>query len=313
MRKVKFPEFILVAAWCGCLSGCSLLGGFFRDADEPVISHGRNNSSQSDSVPQSSNESDSKRNAGQVHEENAQAYLDEIADMQLKLTRLTARMTEIEEQQSRQKERMKIIERGLTLGIVPDELRPAGKAPGKVGTSENPPQMPPVAANLVPAPSDADDVADADVDPKSDADHKTKSAAPNDSDAGKREEFNKAFGEAHDDFRAGRFGKAIVSFSDIGKKFDSSLTNGVHEFWIARSWSGLREFQTARKLYTEFISSHPESPWLPRAKLELARVEMSLGLRETAIKRFRQIISEHPLEDVSEMAKADVARISKTL
>src|SRR5689334_13264409 len=44
------------------------------------------------------------------------------SDMELRLAKLWARVDDLENQQIRQKERMKLLEKGLMLGIVPDEL-----------------------------------------------------------------------------------------------------------------------------------------------------------------------------------------------
>ena len=245
---------------------------------------------------------------------------DEMADLQLKMTRLVARTEELEEKYSRQQERLQIIERGLTLGLVPEELQGGPNDQPRTKSHKGHKSTKPSKSSKV-EPIEADEEDEA-VASESASAHTT--AIPkqdHDQDPAKavglavadRDEFNKAFAAAHEDFRAGRFGKAIVGFSEIGKKFDPSLTSGVQQFWIARSWAGLKEMQTARQLFTEFIAGHSDSPWAPRAKLELARVESALGLKETAIKRLRSVIAEHPLEDVSEMAKAEVERMSKTL
>lgn len=233
---------------------------------------------------------------------------DEFAELQLKHARLIARMEELEGKFSRQQERLKIIERGLTLGIVPDELKAPAHDGHKPVSSNGKKAEKPVAAKTDHSGHEADDLADA-----SPAAKPAVQVSEQEIPAAVREEFDKAFASAHDDFRAGRYGKAIVEFSEIGKKYDARLTAGMHKFWIARCWSGLKEMQTARQLFSDFIGAHPQSPWAPRAKLELARVESALGLKETAIKRLRNVISEHPMEDVAEMAKAEVERMSKTL
>lgn len=245
---------------------------------------------------------------------------DEVADLQLKLTRVLARVEELEEKFSRQQERLQIIERGLTLGIVPDELQPGkpGKSPVSVPAAKKTSRVEADDEHEdgPPAAKPAEGTASAPVKEKAGQVAKEPAGDPAKEEGipvATREEFNKAFAAAHEDYRAGRYGKAIVGFSEIGKKFDPALTSGVHQFWIARSWAGLKELQTARQLFNEFITSFPTSPWAPRAKLELARVESALGLKETAIKRLRGVISEYPLEDVAEMAKAEVERMSRTL
>ena len=266
-------------ALCGALTGCATLNSIIGDDDS------QKEKEVAAAVVTTSG------NPAVAHPSSKAIDPDEIADLQLKMTRLVARTEELEEKFSRQQERLQIIERQAAK---PSKSSKAVK-PAKVEEAEADEE------DEVEAPVSVSAVADSDP-------AKVAGVAVAD-----RDEFNKAFAAAHEDFRAGRFGKAIVGFSEIGKKFDPSLTSGVQQFWIARSWAGLKEMQTARQLFTEFIAGHPDSPWAPRAKLELARVESGLGLKETAIKRLRNVIAEHPLEDVAEMAKAEVERMSKTL
>lgn len=294
-------------ALCGALTGCATLNSIIGDDDS------QKEKEVAAAVVTTAG------NPAAVHPSSKAIDPDEIADLQLKMTRLVARTEELEEKFSRQQERLQIIERGLTLGLVPDELqghaneKSRATSPNKGGHAAKPSKSSKAAKPVK--------VEEAEADEEDEAEAPVSITAVPDADPAKvagvavadRDEFNKAFAVAHEDFRAGRFGKAIVGFSEIGKKFDPSLTSGVQQFWIARSWAGLKEMQTARQLFTEFIAGHPDSPWAPRAKLELARVESALGLKETAIKRLRNVIAEHPLEDVSEMAKAEVERMSKTL
>jgi TolA-binding protein len=118
---------------------------------------------------------------------------------------------------------------------------------------------------------------------------------------------------AHDQFRAGRYGRAIVEFDEIGKVFGDRADQGMHRYWIARSWMALKEYNTARQILTDFIQEYPTGPWAPRSELELARVEWRLGLQETALKRFRDIIQKHPYEDAAEMAKMELQNLDKSL
>ena len=303
-------------ALCGALTGCATLNSMLGDDPKE-----REREREKEEVVAAQSTA-SKQTV--VHPSPTTIDPDEIADLQLKMTRLVARTEELEEKFSRQQERLQIIERGLTLGIVPEELQGHAndkpRAPsGKGGHSAKPSKSSKSSKSTGPVKSAK--VEEIEADEEDDAEASASASAAPDSDPAKaagvvvadRDEFNKAFAAAHEDFRAGRFGKAIVGFSEIGKKFDPGLTSGVQQFWIARSWASLKEMQTARQLFTEFIAGHPDSPWAPRAKLELARVESALGLKETAIKRLRSVIAEHPLEDVAEMAKAEVERMSKTL
>src|SRR5690606_19635946 len=101
--------------------------------------------------------------------------------------------------------------------------------------------------------------------------------------------------------------------SDIAKTFGEKLEGGMPQYWIAKSWANLKEYNTARQNLVEFLKAYPSSAWAPRAKLELARVEWHLGLQETALTRFRELIQEHPYEDAAEMAKMELENLDKKL
>lgn len=207
---------------------------------------------------------------------------------QLKIARLWARVDELEEEQIRQKERLRVIEKGLTLGLVPEELKGKKK--------EAPPPPPPVPEVKAPEAQK--------VEPKPEA----KGLSKEDAD-----KYQAALASAHDNFRAGRYGRAAVEYSEINKNFGDLVDGGMAKYWVARCWMSLKEYNTARQHLAEFLKEHPGSPWMPRAKLELARVEWKLGLSETALQRFRDIIQQHPYEDAAEMAKMELENLDKTL
>jgi TolA-binding protein len=127
------------------------------------------------------------------------------------------------------------------------------------------------------------------------------------------EKYQAALASAHDHFRAGRYGRAIVEYSDIDKVYGDRVEGGMPLYWIARCWINLKEYNTARQQLADFLKQNPGSPWSPRAKLELARVEWKLGLGETALQRFREIIQQHPYEDAAEMAKMELQNLDKSL
>jgi TolA-binding protein len=217
-----------------------------------------------------------------------------LEEQELKLAKLWARVDELEEEQYRQKERFRVLEKGMTLGLVPEELK--SPAPVKAEPKEEPkvavvaPPAEPVTP-LAPAVSVQADGLDAEG----------------------AEKYQAAFTRAHDLYRAGRYGQAAAEFDKIGEEFGEGARGGQHLYWIARCWADLKELATARQRFAEFVEKFPGSPWAPRAQLELGRVEWKLGLNETAIKRFRDLIQQHPFEDASEMARMELDNLQKTL
>jgi TolA-binding protein len=224
-------------------------------------------------------------------------------ELELKLAKTWARVDELEEEQYRQKEKLRVLEKGLTLGLLPEELEHEEAAPKK--------KAPAVELEAVAA-------VDADKGAKEGKDAEAKAAEPAGATAPltkeeEEETYQKMLASAQDQYRAGKYGRAIVEFSEMGKTFGKRTAGGLHLYWIAKSWIGLKEYTTARQHLQEFMTEYPASPWIPRAKLDLAKVEWKLGLQETAIQRFKEIIQTHPYEDAAEMAKMELSNLDKSL
>lgn len=216
---------------------------------------------------------------------------------ELKLAKLWARVDELEEEQLRQKERVRVIEKGLTLGLVPEELKTKPEA-----------AAPKVHEPKIEAKPEAK--LDVKVEPKAEAPAAVIAPAMSKEE---KDRYQTALASAHDHYRAGRYGRAIVEYSDIAKVFGEKVDGGMHLYWVARCWINLKEYNTARQQLVDFLKEYPGSAWAPRGKLELARVEWKLGLGETALQRFRDIIQQHPYEDAAEMAKMELQNLDKTL
>ncbi len=251
----------------------------------------------------------------------------------LKLAKLWARVDELEEEQYRQKERLVILEKGMTLGLVPEELKyPERAKSSKVDSKRK--VSPTVSPSSGAVDKHGESVAEstnpvADPEPKTTPDNKvaadvTKAGSDEESeddeqqqdDFSSKEEkaaYQTALATAHDSYRAGRYGRAIVEYSAIGKKFGDRVSGAMHLYWVAKCWSNLKEYSTAKQLLGDFIKKHNDSPWVPRALLELGRVEWQLGMRETALASFRAVIQKHPYADAAEMAKMELDTLDKKL
>lgn len=275
------------------LAGCSTLA-FWRDDKEPEKDKGKEpvqdaDEAKADAEPEEEDDGglfsfgESKKAVVKAAKKPAAAD-----EHELKLAKLWARVDELEEEQLRQKERVRVLEKGLTLGLVPEELKPKREAPPPAPPAQEPPKAPEAAAAKAPESPPA-------VSPEEES------------------RYQAALASAHDHFRAGRYGRAIVEYSDIVKSFGDRIDRGMSKYWVAKCWINLKEYNTARQHLGDFLKESPESPWVPRAKLELARVEWKLGLSETALQRFRDVIQQHPYEDAAEMAKMELQNLDKTL
>ncbi len=289
MRLVYLVIFVLT------LSGCSTLDKlkFWQSADDAVSSDESGQAS-SDVVTSEAVDGSGKSVASSGSKHRVKNMT--LEEMELKQAKIWARVDSLEDQVNRQRERMRVLEKGLLLGLIPEELKddarikrdqqPAAKKPA--------PELP---ADAKPAASKSAPVVVAVAKPGEES----------------GDSFETRMAAAQDYFRAGRYGRAIAEYSTIGKEFKQQDQNGSHQFWIALSWLNLKEFNAAQQNFASFLRDYPNSPWAVRSHFYLARVEAQLGMREKSLQRLRRIISDFPNEDVAEMAKMEIGSMGKTL
>jgi len=217
--------------------------------------------------------------------------------LELKQARLWARVDELEDLIRRQKGRIKMLEKGLLLGVVPAEF---GQDPVEQKSSHSMGSTDRVMSKVEMMSSPSSDVKE------------TSTASVVETDE-KKERFQSKMAKARDLFRSGRYGKAYLEFSKIDKEFSTSVASGEQKYWLGRCWHKLKEFQSARQHLQAFVGQYPSSPWTSSAKFHLAKVELDLGLKEAAIRRFQQIIRENPYEGTAEAAKQILGTMHKAL
>ncbi len=283
-------RIVLILALGAVLSGCSFLGFGEGDSVEPV-EPGEADGADAMIEKNEKDEESPKKDA----KKTAKAKTSRTDEQELKLARLWARVDELEEEQLRSKERVRVLEKGITLGLIPEELKKKGAAKPIVKEAmaeEMSPKEPPKAEKP----------------PEVDPTKADPSMSKAEGDA-----YQAALASANDLYRSGRYGRAIVEYDRIGKDYNGKVDGGMHKYWIGKCWSNLKEFETSRQIFIDLMTENTTSPWLPRAKLELARVEWRLGQQDTALQRYREIIQAHPYEDAAEMAKMELENLGKSL
>jgi TolA-binding protein len=212
--------------------------------------------------------------------------------LELKQARLWTRVDELEAMVRAQKARIKLLEKGLMLGVIPEGLEEPLAKKAVVETLqeiENP-----ISEKVVPKKAETADA------------EKPGHPAEN-------SEFQEKMLVAKEMFKAGRFGKAYLEFSKIDKEFVDDISTGEPKYWLGRCWYQLKEYQTAIQNLKAFGTSYPASPWAASAKFFLARSELDSGLREAAVKHFQEIIRDHPYDGTAEAAKQAIGNLEKAL
>jgi TolA-binding protein len=211
------------------------------------------------------------------------------SDLELRIAKLWARVDDLENQQIRQKERMKLLEKGLMLGIVPEELK--GEGSGKPQKKPEPElEDPPASVQATPPPLAANG-------------EKSKDLA----------EYQRILRSAQEKFNAANYGQAIVQFNEIGEKFDDSLTEGSHHYWTGLSWFYLKEMDLAEQSFLKLIDRYNHNSWVPYARFHMAKIDLNRGLSGRARDQFKMLIDEYPNQDLGEMARMEIDRMREKL
>ncbi len=237
-----------------------------------------------------------------------------MSELELKYAKLWTKVDDLDRLIRKQRQRIRVLEKGLLLGIIPEELKGEGEDSDEEdsvaeASSTSPKDAKPPKADVAP-------IVDTSSEPVLGGADETKPTQANvakATDSGVSPDYQQKMSQAHETFRAGRYGRAIVEFAGIGKEFGDSADGGAWKFWTARCWAAMKEYQTARQHFAEFLSAHPTSPWAPRANVEMARVENALGLKETAMQRLRSVIQQHPFAESAEMAKMELKNMQQAL
>ncbi|RYF44417.1 MAG: tetratricopeptide repeat protein [Cytophagaceae bacterium] len=193
-----------------------------------------------------------------------------------------------------------MIEKGLLLGLVPDELksegiaeaRPADHGHGHVQNQNHGGQQKLSAVKLLEVKTPSEPKAEGSRD---------------------REQYRKLIQAAQDKFNRANYGQAITAYNEISAKFDDSVTEGSQHYWIGLSWYYLKEYKLAEESFQALQSRFPASPWVPHAGFYLAKVDQSRGFQQKALEQFQKILDENPSRDLGEMAQSEIERMREKL
>ncbi|MBC7659616.1 MAG: tetratricopeptide repeat protein [Chitinophagaceae bacterium] len=225
--------------------------------------------------------------------------------LELRVAQLWSRVDDLETQLLKQKERSKLLEKGLLLGIVPEELKADDEKPKAAGKK----LVKSSKSNAAEKSSDAERVNEK----KSPLEIPLSAAAAKSEGSQDSDLYRKMLEAAQNKFNKADYGQAIIAYNDIGAKFDDSVTEGSHLYWIGLSWFYLKEYKLSEETFTSLKDRYPSNPWSSYAAFYLAKIEQSRGLSQRALDQFQKILDENPDRDLGEMARAEIARMKEKL
>jgi TolA-binding protein len=244
-----------------------------------------------------------KENEGIKEEQLKLDAIKKVDEFNLKIAKLWTKVDEQETRLLRQEEKILLLEKGLMLGIVPEELLAVRKTP--LIESSTLPTKPADEENNQIATTDSKNSGPAKL-LKSDKEKETKPIL----ESGAYRELLKS---AQEKFNGANYGQAIAIYQEIGENFPEETRQGQHLYWIGVSWYYLKEYQLASDALNNLAENYPEGPLTGQTRLFLARIDIKNGLRKKALERLRNIIADFANDEVGQMARYELSRLEESL
>ncbi|MEW6676603.1 MAG: tol-pal system protein YbgF [Pseudomonadota bacterium] len=113
----------------------------------------------------------------------------------------------------------------------------------------------------------------------------------------------KAYENAHNLIKAGRYKEAVFAMQDFVKAYpESGLVPNAH-YWTGFSYVGMSDFESAAASYQFLIDTFPNAPKTPDAMLSLARAQVQMNRQPEAVATLGQLIERFPYSRAADGGK----------
>jgi len=231
----------------------------------------------------------------------------------LSQARISERMAEIESELKRQKETIKLLERGLLTGIPPSELKASDAAEKKdtgVATAEEIENVDDLLAN-----SDSNALKSSLTSPALDPELLAQTSFSRDENDEKPSEqaLKAAMARAQKQFQGGDFRRALANFSEVSRVYGEQASGVAVRFWLGKCYSGLKDHANAKGEYEAYLSSSPMGSHAADARVELARTLSKMGLKERARAELKKVIKDFEGQEPAEIAAHELDALQGAL
>lgn len=199
--------------------------------------------------------------------------------LELKMAKIWSRFDELEIKVQKQAERIKLLEKGLMLGVIPEELL----------------------RDKLSLEADSSNMLDLDKD-----EVKPSQTSNEISDEREQYSYSELLKKAQKAFASGKYGLAISFYQRIDQSYPESVREGQTKYWIGLSWFYLKEFNRSEEALTALIMQHKDSKWIGQANYYIGKISVEKGLYKKALDQLKLVIDEYPNSDVSEMASYEI-------
>lgn len=209
-------------------------------------------------------------------------------DVQYKMAKLWGRIDELEIKLKKQEERIQILEKGLMLGVIPEELL---KDKLNMQTES---RMPTEWAN--PDPKKIKEMVK----------NKSNTPMPKNDVSVHVKPYKTLVRDAQEAFGRGQYGRAISMYQMIQNHYPIKNAEGQSDYWIGLSWYFLKEYDLSTASLERLEKISPDSPWVPSSRLYRTKILAHKGLLKQAVASYRRLIEMYPNSDSSEMAQREI-------
>lgn len=308
MKKILILTMMLMTTSCASLWSTNDEESL-KDQSAPVAS-AKKTEEISDPTADTSEKNISLAKPSHSPAESEKGISADVSDqLGLSQARMSERMSEIEAELKRQREQIKLLERGLLTGIPPSELRAlssndvnTGDASKKLVKEASYESEGDVVKTSLTAPVIDPELIGPLVDSKDVSDEKLA-----------EQEFEAAMTRAKNLFQSGDFSKALSSFGEISRAFGDKGSAINVRFWLGKCYAGLKDYPTAKGEFEAYLAASPLGSNAAEARLDLARTLAKMGLKERARTELRRVLKDFEGQDSAEIAAYELSAMQGAL
>ena len=227
----------------------------------------------------------------------------------LSQARITERMAEIESELKSQREKIKLLERGLLTGIPPSDLKDAESREAEARSKAKNESLEELAA-------DERDLLKSELTaPVLDPELVAQTNFSREASDGKSDHqtFDSAIAKAQKEFQSGDFQRSLNNFAEISRTYGEKSSGGVVRFWLGKCYSGLKDHASAKGEFEAYLAMSPMGPNAADARLELARTLSKMGLKERARGEFKKVMKDFEGQEPAELAAFELSALQGAL
>ncbi len=128
---------------------------------------------------------------------------------------------------------------------------------------------------------------------------------------GDGEAARKAYDEAFEMLKGGRYGESADAFAQFVEAYPGSPYADNAQYWLGESRYVRRDFEAALKAFRKVVSDYPESAKVPDARLKIGYALYEVGRLEEARSALQKVMQEHADSAVARLAEERLLKIKR--